>query len=318
MSEVRTALDEANQMLAFEPWSPKNLYGNPGGSVGGMFASAMTGSRRPLAGSARDHLLGFHAVSGRGENFKSGGRVVKNVTGFDLCKLMTGAMGTLGVMTDLTFKVLPKPEKTRTILVFGATDPGQAMREAQNSPYEVSGVAHLPKAIAARSNVSYVSAAGTGVTAIRVEGPAPSVEVRCTALRDLLSPHGSVEELHSTNSASLWDEIRDVSYFAKDRQIWRLSVPPKEGPAIAAKLQGEHYFDWAGGLIWLALSPKDDADVERVRGALSSGHATLMRAANEVRAKVSVFQPQDDGVAALMNRVRTGFDPHSILNPGRM
>lgn len=324
VAEVQAALDEAHQMLAFEPWSPIHLYGHDGGTasdggtVSGMFACAMTGPRRPLVGSARDHLLGFHAVSGRGENFKSGGRVVKNVTGFDLSKLMAGSMGTLGVMTDVTFKVLPKPEKSRTILVFGATDFAQAMRDAQNSPYEVSGVAHLPQTIAARSDVSYVKDAAASVTAVRVEGPAPSVEVRCTALREMLSPYGAVEELHTVNTVTLWREIRDVSYFATDRQIWRLSVAPTEGLAIAAQLNGEHYFDWAGGLIWLALKPSDDADVERVRGAVKNGHATLMRATANVRAKVGVFQPQDDGVAALMTRVRAGFDPHSILNPGRM
>lgn len=318
IAEVQAALDEANQMLAFEPWSPKGLYGVDGGTVGGVFASAVTGPRRPLVGSARDHMLGFNAVSGRGEAFKSGGRVVKNVTGFDLTKLMAGSMGTLAVMTDVSFKVLPKPEKARTILVFGASDPGQAMRDAQNSPYEVSGVAHLPATVAARSNVSYVSAAGAGVTAVRVEGPGPSVEVRCTALRDSLSGYGEVEELHTANTQILWQDIRDVTYFADDRQLWRLSVAPSDGPVIAAQLQGEYFFDWAGGLIWLAMDATDDANVDLARGSLNGGHATLMRASEEVRANVPVFQPQANGVAQLMKRVRAGFDPHNILNPGRM
>jgi len=318
ISEVQAALDEANQMLAFEPWSPQGLYGMDGGTVGGLFASAVTGPRRPLAGSARDHMLGFHAVSGRGEIFKSGGRVVKNVTGFDLTKLMAGSMGTLAVMTDVSFKVLPKPEKARTVLLFGASDPGQAMRDAQNSPYEVSGVAHLPAGVAARSSVSYVSSVGAGVTAVRVEGPGPSVGVRCEALRDLLSGYGAVEELHTTNTVSLWQEIRDVSYFSGDRQLWRLSVAPTDGPAVSEKLEGEHYFDWAGGLIWFAMETTDDANADQVRGLLKGGHATLMRASEAVRTRVPVFQPQADGVAQLMKRVRAGFDPHNILNPGRM
>ncbi|HEY9081242.1 glycolate oxidase subunit GlcE [Magnetovibrio sp.] len=319
IAEVQAALDDANQMLAFEPWSPKGLYGSDGGTVGGVFASAVTGPRRPLVGSARDHMLGFHAVSGRGEMFKSGGRVVKNVTGFDLTKLMAGSMGTLAVMTDVSFKVLPKAEKSRTVLLFGATDPGQAMRAAQNSPYEVSGVAHLPQSVAARSGVSYVSGAGASVTAVRVEGPGPSVEVRCKALRELLSPYGAIEELHTANTASLWSEIRDVSFFADDRQLWRLSVAPTDGPAIVAQLPGEHFFDWAGGLLWLAIDATDTANADQVRGALiNGGHATLMRASEDVRARVPVFQPQADGVAQLMKRVRAGFDPHNILNPGRM
>lgn len=324
IAEVQATLDEAGQMLAFEPWSSQALYGGDGGTVGGVFAAAVAGPRRPLAGSARDHLLGFKGVSGRGEAFKSGGRVVKNVTGFDLSKLMAGSMGTLGIMTEVTFKVLPKAEKARTVLVFDAKDAGHAMRAAQNSPYEVSGVAHLPKPVAARSSVGYVNGAGADVTAIRVEGPAPSVTVRCTALKDLLGVYGQVEELHTTNTEALWREIRDVDYFADDgrKQIWRVSVAPSAGPVIAAKLKDElnveHFFDWAGGLVWLALDPAGDAHAGTVRGALSGGHATLMRADADVRARVDVFQPQTAGVAGLMQRLRAGFDPHGILNPGRM
>ena len=315
VAEVQAALDEAGQMLAFEPWSPEHIYGTEGGTVGGLFAAGQAGPRRPLAGAARDHLLGFRAVSGRGEVFKSGGRVVKNVTGFDLSKLMAGSMGTLAVMTEVTLKVLPKPEKARTILVFGASEPGQAMRDAQNSPYEVSGVAHLPGEIAAKSGVSYVSSAGAGVTAVRVEGPAPSVEARCLALRDLLRGHGEVEELHTHNTHALWREIRDVRLLPNDQALWRVSVPPTEGPAVAEKLWGEHYFDWAGGLIWTTQAL---VDAERVRGAFKEGHATLMRAPDDVRASVDVFQPQEDGIQALTGRLRAGFDPHGILNPGRM
>jgi glycolate oxidase FAD binding subunit len=313
VGEILAALAEANQMMAFEPWSPKGLYGTNDGTIGGLFAAAQAGPRRPLAGAARDHLLGFHAVSGRGEAFKSGGRVVKNVTGFDLSKLMAGSMGSLAVLTDVAFKVLPKPEKSRTILLLGAVDFGQAMRTAQNSPYEVSGVAHLPFAIAQRSEVSYVSAAGTSVTAVRVEGPGPSVEARCQALKTLLSPFGAVEELHTTNTETLWREIRDVRFFADEQPLWRLSVPPTSGPDIAKSLRGEHFFDWAGGLIWLSSdSPQD------VRQRLDGGHATLMRAPEGARSDVPVFQPPADGVAALMGRVKDAFDPRAILNPNRL
>lgn len=312
VTEIQAALAEANQMMAFEPWSPKGLYGTNDGTIGGLFAAAQAGPRRPLAGAARDHLLGFHAVSGRGEVFKSGGRVVKNVTGFDLSKLMAGSMGTLAVLTDVSFKVLPKPEKSRTILLLGATDFGLAMRAAQNSPYEVSGVAHLPPAIAVRSAVSYVSGAGTSVTAVRVEGPGPSVEARCQALKTMLLPFGGVEELHTTNTETLWREIRDVLYFAGDKPVWRLSVPPTSGPDIAKTLSGEHFFDWAGGLIWLASDSQQD-----VRQRLDGGHATLMRAPGGIQ-DVPVFQPPADGVAALMGRIKDAFDPHAILNPKRL
>lgn len=320
VEEVQAALGEAKQMLAFEPWQAQSLYGEEtgGGTIGGVFAAAVAGPRRPLVGSARDHMLGFHAISGRGEKFKSGGRVVKNVSGFDLSKLMTGSMGTLAVMTEVSFKVLPQPQKTYTVLVFGASDPDKAMRDAQNCPYEVSAVAHLPAEIAARSGVSYVKQAGRSVTAVRLEGPGPSVEVRCRVLRELLGPYGEIEELHTTNSLALWREIRDVAYFSKDQILWRLSVTPSEGIDIAARLGGEYFLDWAGGLMWLALEPGDDADAERVRGAFTNGHATLMRASADIRSRVPVFQPQVEGLRALNERVRAGFDPRKILNPGRM
>ncbi|MBL4693660.1 MAG: glycolate oxidase subunit GlcE [Magnetovibrio sp.] len=313
--EIQAALDDAKQILAFEPRGEGALYGTTGGTIGGVFATAQVGPRRPLVGSARDHLLGFHAVSGRGENFKSGGRVVKNVTGFDLSKLMVGSMGTLAVMTEVTFKVLPRPEKSRTLLVFGAEDAGKCMRLAQNSTFEVSGVAHLPQNIARRSAVSYVKDCGRSVTAVRVEGLAQSVEARCQALRALLAPLGAVEELHTTNTQTLWQEIRDVDFFAQDHHIWRLSVPPSEGPAIAENLPKEHFFDWAGGLVWCGVEASDPFDF---RGAIHSGHATLMRADEDVRARVPVFQPQPDGLAHVMDRVKSGFDPFGILNPGRL
>ncbi|HER26868.1 MAG TPA: hypothetical protein ENI69_07140 [Rhodospirillales bacterium] len=279
-----------------------------------------------LAGAARDHILGFHALSGRGEPFKSGGRVVKNVTGFDLSKLLTGSLGTLAIMTDVTFKVLPVPDKARTVLVLG--DNGEkavaALTLALQSPFEVSGAAYVPAEIAALSDVSYVSGAGAGVAAIRLEGPGPSVEFRTGKLRHMLADFGQTEELHSMNSATLWREIRDVSYFVGgDDQVWRLSVPPTEGPGVAERLTeatgGKVFFDWGGGLIWLAMKPSPDAAHESVRTAIGTGggHATLIRASADIRAAVPVFQPQSAPLAALAERVKDSFDPKGILNPGR-
>ena len=275
MADIEAALLEANQMLAFEPWSPHALYGTEGGTIGGVLACNVSGPRRMQVGAARDHMLGFHAVGGTGEIFKSGGRVVKNVTGFDLTKLMAGAMGTLGVLTDVSFKVLPRPEKSRTVLLFGASNAAKALIAAQCSEHEISACAHLPQSVAARSGVDYVKNAGADVTCVRVEGPGPSVEVRCAALRELLSPLGQgVEELHSSRSAALWAEIRDVAYFSGDKNLWRISVAPSEGPVLAAKLGGEYLLDWAGGLIWLAL---DDVEEASVRGAFTSGHRSEER-----------------------------------------
>ncbi len=331
VAEIETLLAASRQQLAFEPPDLGPLLGGaPGaGTLGGMVACNLSGPRRIKAGGARDHLLGFQAVSGRGEFFKSGGRVVKNVTGYDLSKLMCGAMGTLGVLTEITVKVLPVAEKAWTVLVFGLdrTAAGAAMTAALQSPHEVSGAAYLPQDLAAALGVSYVAGAGASVTAIRLEGPGPSVEYRCAELRSQLSAFGETEELHSHNSAGLWREIRDVAPFAgpgDSRCVWRLSVPPTEGPAVAARLEaaagGASFFDWGGGMIWFAVEAPLDAAHETVRAAIgdAGGHATLIRAPEPVRAAVPVFHAPSAGLAALSRRVKENFDPHGVLNPGRM
>jgi glycolate oxidase FAD binding subunit len=332
MADVEAALAEAGQQLAFEPANLATLLGaapdaGPG-TIGGAVACNLAGPRRIKSGAARDHVLGFHAVSGRGDIFKSGGRVVKNVTGFDLSKLMAGSFGTLGVMTEITLKVLPAPEKTRTVLLIGADDVTgiAALTRALQSSFEVSAAAHLPAPVAAASAVSYVSAAGGSISAVRVEGPGPSAESRCKSLRALLSDFGETEELHSANSLALWREVRDVSYFAHEAaaQVWRLSVPPAEGARVAAEVlhgaDGRVFYDWGGGLLWLALAPRPDAGHEAVRGAIGAagGHATLIRAAPGVRAAVPVFQPQPPALAALTARTKDAFDPKRVLNLGRM
>lgn len=330
LATVEAALDERRQMLAFEPPDLGPLLGGAAGagSLGGVLACNLAGPRRVKAGAARDHFLGVKAVSGRGEAFKSGGRVVKNVTGYDLSKLLAGSYGTLAVMTDVTVKVLPRPEKTYTVLLLGLGDgaAGEAMRRALGSPHEVSGAAHLPAAQAAKSSVAYVAGAGGAVTALRVEGPGPSVEYRCAALRRELADLGPTEELHSRNSLAFWRELRDVRPFAEDQRtaVWRVSVAPTAGPAVVAAVdEGEAFYDWGGGLVWLSL-PLDgagDTGAARVRAAVAAaggGHATLVRAPLELRAAVPVFQPQDAATAALTRRVKEGFDPRGVLNPGRM
>ena len=332
MAEIERVLDAADQQLAFEPQDLGFLLGaaSEGATLGGVIAAGLSGPRRIKDGSARDHLLGFHAVSGAAEVFKSGGRVVKNVTGFDLSKLMAGSFGTLAVMTDVTIKVVPRPEKTRTVLVFGLDDATAiaAMTVALGSAFEVSAAAHLPEPMAGRSAVGYVSGAGASVTAIRVEGFGPSVASRCNSLKNLLTSFAAVEELHSQNSRQLWQEIRDVRLLDnKDAtQVWRLSVPPSDGAGVASRIVrdiegAEMLFDWGGGLVWVAVPSTPDAHVAHVRGALAnvgSGHATLVRAAEDVRRSVPVFHPGSPGLSALGRRVRETFDPEGILNPGRL
>ena len=344
LATIEAALEAERQMLAFEPadYGPllrasggadlrapggADLRAPGGATLGGALACNLSGPRRIKAGAARDHFLGMHAVSGRGERFKAGGRVVKNVTGYDVCKLLAGSYGTLALMHEVTVKVLPAPERTRTVLVFGLEPAAalDALGAALGSAHEVSGAAHMPAEIAARSAVSYVAGAGAAVSAVRVEGFPASVEARCEALRALLGPFGAVEELHSKNSATLWREIRDVRAFAGDsRPLWRLSVPPASGAAAAARVAEaadvRALFDWGGGLLWLAVDGAPDAGEVPVRAAAMAvgGHATLVRADAPTRAARAVFQPQATGLAALTARIKRAFDPTGVLNPGRM
>lgn len=332
VSDIEKLLAGSNQMLAFEPPDLGPLWGGPShrGTMGGAVSCNLAGPRRFKAGAARDHLLGFTAVSGRGEIFRAGGKVVKNVTGYDLPKLVCGAYGTLAALTEITVKVLPAPEKTRTVLVFGLSDESaaQALSAAAQSPYEVSGLAHLPAPVAAQSGVAYVAKSGMSVTAIRIEGTDVSVKARCEAIRDLLKDYGALEELHSMNSSWLWREIRDAACFVlpQDNPLWRISVAPMAGHQVTAAIareapEAQFFYDWAGGLVWLMLYPHEDAGAELVRRAVAQaggGHATLIRAPQAVRAAVPVFQPQPDALAALSRRVKESFDPMNILNPGRM
>jgi glycolate oxidase FAD binding subunit len=330
LAEIEAALTEKQQQLAFEPADLGPIYGAPenAGSIGGVFAANLSGPRRFKAGAARDHLLGFAAVSGRGEEFKSGGRVVKNVTGYDLCKLLTGSYGTLAAMTEVTFKVLPAGDKTRTVLLFGLADDVaiEVLGAAAATPHEVSGLAHLPYAVARRSAVNIVARCGASVTALRVEGPAPSVSARVYALNTEFGKRAAFDEISGHASGIFWREVRDAKPFAHfaDRPLWRLSVPPAAGALIIERIRQksagdmEWYYDQVGGLIWLQLT--GDAQADAVRAAIkpSGGYATLMRATPAVRAAVPVFQPQDAALAALTRRIKESFDPRQVLNPGRM
>jgi glycolate oxidase FAD binding subunit len=306
------------------------LGGEPGrGTLGGLIAANLAGPRRIKAGSVRDYALGVQAVSGRGEVFKAGGRVVKNVTGYDLPKFVAGSWGTLAVMTEITIKVLPRSETVETLLVIGLDDVRavDAMARAMGSSCEVSGAAHLPEEAAARipvTAVSAVAAAGKSVTALRLEGIPVSIAYRKSKLEQLISPFGALVSLGAEESRMLWRAIRDVSPFADGSQnpVWRISTTPSEAPKIAkairAAARAKIFYDWAGGLIWAAM-PTKIAEEWAVRAALAGrGHALLVRAEPAVRASAHVFEPLDPGLAALTRRLKESFDPNGILNPGRM
>ncbi len=281
------------------------------------------------SGSARDYVLGFTAVNGFGEIWKAGGKVVKNVTGYDMCKLQAGAYGTLSALTELTVKVMPKPETACTIVLHGLADDVAIpmLADALNSPYEVSGAAHLPGHAARRSKVSAVAAAVGAATALRLEGPRPSVAYRSDALEALV---GRGARLGNAETEAFWSEVGAVQPLLAQgsRIVWRLCPTPSHAPSVAHSIlsllqSAEFYFDWGGGLIWLSLDPEEagpDAGASIIRPAVTSagGHATLAVASEAIRASVPVFEPLSGGFAELTARVKKGFDPRGVLNPGRM
>lgn len=316
LADIERALAAKRQMLAFEPADWRPLLGSMAAdqTLGGVIACNLSGPRRIRQGAARDHFLGVAAVSGRGEAFKAGGRVVKNVTGYDLCKLLAGSYGTLAVMTEITVKVLPAPEATRTVALSGLDDVRAvaAMTHALNAPHELSGTAHLPKRD------------GRPCTILRVEGPVPSVEARAAALRDELRPFGPADILGDDESMKLWLAVRDATpLIAVEGAVWRISLAPTAAPAFLAALRNtlafEYLLDWGGGLVWLVVRGADDGGAGAIRVAMDgSGHATLVRAPPALRTAASVFEPLAPAVAALTARVKDGFDPQRILNRGRM
>lgn len=336
LAEIEALLAANGQQLAFEPMDYAGIFGGVAGrgTIGGVLAANVSGPRRIKSGAGRDHFLGFCAVSGRGETFKSGGRVVKNVTGYDLCKLIAGSWGTLAVMTEVTIKVLPRPETEQTLVVRGL-EPAraiEAMTSAMGSSCDVSGAAHLPAGVAVRVEAGDIAA--DAVTALRLEGFSPSVAERKRMLEALMQPFGELATLEAPASRALWAAVRDVAPFAADRSnrsarqdeqpLWRISTAPSRGAELAAMIASaapaQVFYDWAGGLIWVALGACDDAGAALVQRAVAAtgGHATLVRAPASVRAAIDVFAPQDAAVAALTKRVKESFDPRGVLNPGRM
>lgn len=327
IAEIEDLLDNNGQELAFEPIDYGPLLGGlaQAGTIGGVVAGNLAGPRRIRSGAARDHFLGVTAVTGRGETIKSGGRVVKNVTGYDLCKVLAGSWGTLVAMTDVTVKVMPKAETEATVVVMGLDDKraGAAMAAAMGSPFDVSGAAHLPDHVASWFDGLPGAEAST---VFRLEGFAPSVTHRRESLAALMKPFGAVALIEADRSRRLWRSVRDVRPFAANalsgRPLWRISTTPGRGHELAARLTpaAQMFYDWAGGLVWVAMPIAGEPDASSVRRAVAElgGHATLVRAPAAVRATVDVFDLGDAGVAALSRRIKDSFDPKSVLNPGRM
>ena len=316
LAEIETALASRGQMLGFEPGDARALYGSTGSpTIGAIAACNISGPRRISHGAARDSFIGVRLVNGAGEVVKNGGRVMKNVTGLDLVKLSCGAHGTLGAMSEVTFKLLPRPETEATIVIAGLTDAAaiEMLSRGLGSPYEVSGAAHLP-----------AHAGGSeACTLLRLENFAPSVAYRSKALRDLL---GTGEIVDANDSRALWRDVAACAPFAHPdaRALWRISTASTRGPVLVAQitrtLEARYFYDWGGGLIWLATDDAGDAGAQIIRAATAAfgGHATLVRASTETRASVDVFEPLAAATMTLTKGIKAAFDPQAILNPGRM
>ena len=317
VAQIIDNLAKEAQHLPFEPPDYRKLLGAKGEpTIGGIVACGISGSRRIQAGAVRDSLIGVRFVNGSGSILKNGGRVMKNVTGYDLVKLLCGSHGTLGVLSELSFKLLPAPETSASVLLRGLDDTQAvaALSAALTSPYDVTGAAHLPN-----------MAKGESLTAIRVEGFETSVKYRTGKLSQMLAEFGTAEIVDAGKSRPLWRRVRDVEDFAgKPGAVWRISVKPGDGPGLTAQLRQtgdvRAMYDWGGGLVWLLVPQEDDCRASRIREAVGrlGGHATLVRADENFRRKVPVFQPPVASIARISESLRNQFDPAGILNPGRM
>lgn len=303
IADIEAALAAQNQRLAFEPMDHRTLLGTTGQpTIGGVVAGNISGPRRIAVGACRDFLLGVRFVDGQGQIIKNGGRVMKNVTGYDLVKLMSGAFGTLGVLTEVALKVLPNVEASATLTLDGLDDATaiKAMSHALGSPYDVTGAAHQPD---------------TGKTHLRIEGFSGSVAYRADALSKHLSQFGTASV--SMDASDIWDAMRDVTSFADQTgDVWRISVRPSEAASLTANLTAKAFqYDWGGGLIWALTEPGYD-----LRAAIPDmkGHATLIRASEDTRAAIVPFHPEPAPLAKIAADLRAKFDPRGILNPGLM
>lgn len=328
--DIETELASRGQMLPFEPIDIGPTTGSSGGllSIGGVFATNASGARRISSGSARDHLLGQRAVNGRAELFKSGGRVMKNVTGLDVSRGLTGSWGTLAITTEVTFKVVPQAIATATLVYSGLPDDLaiEALTTALGTPFEVSGAVHLSRRVAARLGQQKLADSGAALTLLRIENFPAAVGERRAKLQAALKVYGTPMVLEDNDSRSLWRELRALSVmpYSPDTILWRISCAPTQGPLIVAAIQksmaAEAYYDWSGGLVWLEVPAAADAGAADVRRAVAvrGGYATLIRATPAVRGTVDVFEPMKPEIERLTRGIKTAFDPAGILNRGRM
>jgi glycolate oxidase FAD binding subunit len=317
VAEIRDALAEKKQHLAFEPPDYAALFGDLGAfdTIGGVVACNLAGPRRILAGAPRDAVLGVEGVNGRGETFKGGGRTVKNVTGYDMPKLMTGSFGVLAALTSVTLKVLPAPPREITLLLTGLNDAKatELLMEVLRMPADISGAAHLG---GDRSDAP--------MTALRLEGFQDAVDARATELENRLHKLSDIQRIEAEESGHFWRKLRDLSSFAADLNacIWRLMLPGTQAARVVKAMGGEAVYDWGGSEVFMRMEAgRVEQHAQALRdmmGEAGGGNACLFRAPGELRRRVSPFQPRPKALQELGERVRQTFDPNGILNPGKL
>ena len=320
IAELEAAVAAGGQQITAEiPDFSALLGGTAPPTLGGAVAANLSGPRRVAWGAMRDHVLGLRAVNGAGELIRSGGRVLKNVTGLDLCKLLSGSHGTLAVLTEITLKVLPAPERRASLVVRGL-DPVRgvaALSAALGSPYGVSAAAYLPAG-------AIVPGLHGPAALVRLEDFSSFVAYRSERLRADLGEFGPVEVLDEATTLAAWAAVRDAMPIAGEPgAVWRVSVRPSAGPRVAAALErafeARWFLDWGGGLVWIA-GPASEAAHEAVAAAARAAGGTwmLLRGPEALRTAVAVIPPEAAPLAAISRRVKAAFDPRGILNPGRL
>jgi glycolate oxidase FAD binding subunit len=321
LSEIQSAIAEKRQRLGVDPadWGPLFGVGENAGTIAGALSADTSGSARVRFGAARDHLLGFRAVNGFGEIYKAGGRVVKNVTGFDLPKLVCGAMGTLSALTEVTLRLVPAAPASATVAIKGvsANEAFPLLRRIWSSPLEATGLAYIPDCMSAK--FTELGAIGAGCALIRVEGASMPLKDKLVMLHALT---GHPEAPSFESGDAVFRKIGSgAPYAGNDLDVWRIAVPPGQAGDVARALAGTLWFsDCAGGLFWIGISSTDEILAAKLRqiAVRAKGYARLMRASPETRAKIAVFRPEDPARAALTRAVKAAFDPKGIFNPGRM
>ena len=349
IADIEDALAAHGQMLTFEPMDHRHLFNTSGEpTLGGVAAGNISGPRRILAGAARDNLVGVRFVNGRGEIIKNGGRVMKNVTGLDLVRLLCGSWGTLGFLTEITLKVLPKPPAAASLVWHGLDDHRgvELLCRAMGTPFEVNGVSHVPGNVPGhpQDNTGTGEPAApspeTAMTVIRIEGFEEQISYRSRKLAEQCREFGEAEIVSGEPHLRIWRSIRDVTALraAADDAVWKLSVRPSRAAALVESIRAQRpahvLYDWSGGLIWLAtpqgnptassngdtLLSADPAGCRLIRSRTEAmnGHATLVRAADDVRRAVSAFHPAQARLHEVSQQIKNSFDPDNIFNPGLM